>query len=164
MVRSATAGPAGVSWVTALGCTRRPGRQRCPGHIEVLRSELPASITWQSNACHDEGVISGWADTYANLRPRGQQSEIGADSEVVISDETVAALRDLPLLDSDNERLVYRARSTTAGIVIEADADQLDELLGHLAAEANHEPNRRRQQRLDDAYAELAEALNRVDQ
>ena len=39
-----------------------------------------------------------------------------------------------------------------------ASADGLEELLGFVAAEANHEPNRRRQHRLDAAFNELTEA------
>jgi plasmid stabilization system protein ParE len=38
--------------------------------------------------------------------------------------------------------------------------EDLEELLGFVAAEANHEPNRRRQRRLDTAF----EALNAAAQ
>ncbi|WP_256999906.1 hypothetical protein [Mycobacterium intracellulare] len=37
-------------------------------------------------------------------------------------------------------------------------ADDLEELIGFVAAEANHEPNRRRQDRLDAAVNALTEA------
>ena len=47
-------------------------------------------------------------------------------------------------------------RAHRGGAVLSVTDDDLDELIGFVAAEANHEPNRRRQQRLDAAF----EALN----
>ena len=77
----------------------------------------------------------------------------------MVPDEVATALRDLQLLDADCERLVYQARATDDGVVLSAADDELDDLLGFVAAEANHEPNRRRQQRLDRAFAVLSDAL-----
>lgn len=51
------------------------------------------------------------------------------------------------MLDPDRERVVYQARDHGDDVGLTATDDQLDELIGYLAAEANHEPNRRRQQR-----------------
>jgi hypothetical protein len=162
VVRSATAGKAGVVWETALPCRRRPGRQRCPGHIKVFRADLPAPIEWRCSSCADEGVISGWEGSYADLRPpRGRRRS--HPGEVVISDEACAVLRDLQLLDVESERLLYRAWVNEDGIVLPADADELDELLGAVAAEANHEENRRRQKRLDVAFTALTDALGAID-
>ena len=48
-------------------------------------------------------------------------------------------------------RLRYRA-------VLAATDDDLEELIGAVTAEANHEPNRRRQQRLDAAFDALNDA------
>lgn len=60
VVRAATAGEGGQSWVTALPCRRRPGRRPCTGNLAVFRSDVPPSIEWRCTACGDEGVISGW--------------------------------------------------------------------------------------------------------
>lgn len=73
---------------------------------------------------------------------------------------TAATLRRLELLDSDTERLVFRAQATEAGIALVGDDDDLDELLGYVAAEANHEDDRRRQRRLDDAFEILTRAVD----
>ena len=43
------------------------------------------------------------------------------------------------------------------------DATPPDELIGFVAAEANHEPNRRRQQRLDVAFDTLNNAAQTAD-
>ena len=65
---------------------------------------------------------------------------------------------ELRLLDIDCERLVFGMRAHGNGAVLAATDEELDELIGFVAAEANHEPNRRRQHRLDAAFTALTEA------
>ena len=159
IVKAATASKTGTAWETALPCRRRPGNRPCAGHIVVFRPDLPATIDWRCSACDDEGVIGGWEGSYFDLRrPRAQRADFSV-SEVPVTDEVCAALRDLRLLDSDCERLVFGARASTTCIVLVASEEDLDELIGYVAAEANHETNRRRQKRLDLAFAALSEAL-----
>ncbi len=160
VVRVATAAEAGAAWVSALPCRRRPGRRLCPGRIAVLRPEVPARIEWRCTSCGDEGVVSGWEGTYFDLRTRGPRRHDGVVAEVVVSDDVAATLRDLRLLDTECARLVYRARAVDDGVALAADEEGLDELIGCVAAEANHEPNRRRQERLDRAFAVLSDALD----
>jgi hypothetical protein len=83
---------------------------------------------------------------------------VEAANDIVIANEVAAALRDLQLLDTDCERLVLRTRAHHGGAVLAASDDDLDELIGSVAAEANHELNRRRQQRLDAAFGALNDA------
>ena len=52
---------------------------------------------------------------------------------------------------------------SSEGAVLAASADELDELLGFIAANANHETNRRRQKRLDASFDALTEALRAVE-
>src|SRR3954454_18406234 len=68
IVRAATAGDAGSEWVSALSCDRRPGRRPCPGHLAVLRTDVPPSIAWWCTSCGDNGVISGWEQSAYDLR------------------------------------------------------------------------------------------------
>jgi hypothetical protein len=162
IVRAATAGDAGTTWETALPCPRRPANRRCPGRMIVLRTEPGTPIRWQCSICDDEGVISNWKDSPFDLR-RQRLTLAGAVNEVVIGDEVAAALRELRLLDTDCERLVFRIRAHNDGAILAATDDGLDELIGFVAAEANHEPNRRRQQRLDAAFDALNTAAQTPD-
>lgn len=157
LVQAATAGDAGIAWQTALPCRRRPANRRCPGRMIVERTEPPAPIRWHCSVCDDEGVISNWADSPFDLRRR-RLTLAGPSNEIVISAEVAATLRDLQLLDAECERVVFRIRAHDKGAAMSATDDDLDELLGFLAAEANHEPNRRRQLRLDNAYEVLTKA------
>lgn len=165
VVRAATAGEAGVSWVSALPCRRRPGHQPCRGNIAVFRAHLPAPIEWRCTFCGDEGVISGWEDSPFDLRrPRSRsRSDDAPQRETPLADPLAATLRDLRLLDTDCERLVFAMQRSGHGVVLTASADELEELVGYVAAEANHETNRRRQKRLDDAFTVLSDALSAMD-
>lgn len=55
---------------------------------------------------------------------------------------------------------MFRARATDDGIVLVGDDDDLDELIGYVTAEANHEDDRRRQRRLDHAFETVTRALD----
>lgn len=163
IVRAATAGDAGLRWVSALRCGRPPGRQPCPGHVAVLRIDVPPSVEWQCTSCGDEGVISGWEHSPFDLRGHTMDfARPGDDVELVIDDQVAATLRSLTLIDSTGERLVFRARPSEHGIVLRGNEDDVDELIGYVAAEANREPDRRRQKPLDAAFEMLNDALDRV--
>lgn len=69
----------------------------------------------------------------------------------------------LRLLDTDCERLVFRIRAHHDGAVLTGTDDDLDQLIGFVAAEANDELNRRRQQRLDAAFDALNTAAQTPD-
>jgi hypothetical protein len=162
IVRAATAGDAGAAWETALPCRRRPANRACPGRMIVVRTEPGAQIRWQCSVCDDAGVISNWGDSPFDLRRRGL-TLAEAVNEIVIPNDVAAALRDLHLLDADCERLVFRIRAHHDGAVLAATDDNLEELIGFVAAEANHEPNRRRQQRLEAAFDALDTAAQSPD-
>jgi hypothetical protein len=157
IVRAATAGDAGTTWETALSCRRRPGNHRCAGRMTVLRTEAAAPIRWQCSACQDEGVISNWEDSPFDLRRR-QLTLAKAVREIAIPGEVAAALRELQLLDTDCGRLVFAIRARDDHAILAATDDDLDELTGFVAVEANNEPSRRRQQRLDAAFDALTSA------
>lgn len=157
IVRAATAGDAGTPWQTALPCRRRPGNRACPGRITVLQDGPGTPIRWECSGCGDEGVISNWECSPFDLRRQGL-AVAGPVTEIIIPDDVAAALRELTLLDTDCQRLVFRLRAHPDGAVLAVGDDDLDELIGFVAAEANHEPNRRRQRRLDTAFDALSAA------
>ena len=122
-----------------------------------MRAGAGTPIRWQCSVCGDEGVISHWEDSPYDLRRR-QLAAIGNLSEIDIPGEAAAALRDLQLLDVDCERLVYAIRAVGGHAVLRVTDAELEELIGFVAAEANHEPSRRRQQLLDHAFEALSAA------
>jgi len=157
IVRAATAGDAGTAWESALPCRRRPANRACPGRMIVLRTDPGTPIRWQCSVCKDAGVISNWEDSVFDLRRR-QLTLAGATNEIVIPHEVATVLRDLQLPHTGCQRLVFRIRAHHDSAVLAATDDDLDELIGSVAAEANHEPNRRRQQQLHAAFDALNDA------
>lgn len=154
---AATSSNAGTAWQSALPCRRRPAHRTCPGRLVVRLAETDGPIQWQCGSCGDTGTISHWEDSPFDLRRRGL-AVAEAVSDTVLTDEVAAALRDLQLLDRECERVVFRTRSHPGGAVLTATDAELEELVGAVAAEANHEPDRRRQQRLDAAFDALNDA------
>ena len=163
VVRAATAREAGAPWVSALTCRRRPANRPCAGHIAVFRADLPVPIEWRCTACGDEGVISGWEDSLYDLRQPRSSSDEEPRHETLLTDEVATTLRELMFLDMECERLVFQMHSSSEGAVLTASAEELDELLGFIAANANHETNRRRQKRFDAAFDILTKVLEAVE-
>lgn len=162
IVRAATAGDAGKTWESALPCRRRPGHRRCSGRMLILRDLEPsAPIRWQCSVCSDEGIISNWADSSFDLRPR-RLTRVVLVYEIVVSFEVAAALRELRFLGAECERLVFRIRPRDADAILAASEDGREELVRAVAAEANHEVNRRRRQCLCAAFEALSDAPHSV--
>lgn len=154
IVSAATAGDVGEPWSTAIRCERRPGHQRCPGWIEVVRAEPEGPIRWWCSTCDDGGLISEWEGSPYDLRQPGlrpAQEHI----QVVLEPEMITSLQAIATIDVDAARLVFRARSTAKGVVLAGSVESLEELAEHVAAEVNHEANRRRQRRLGAALDAL---------
>ena len=162
LVRAASAGDAGSAWETALPCRRRPGHRPCQGRMVVHRDPDPSlPIRWQCSACEDQGVISNWVDSPFDLRPRCLVTAEPVD-EITIATDVANTLQGLRLLDTECERLVFRIRRHHDGAVLTASAGGLEELIGYLAAEANHETDLRRRRRLDAAYDALNDTAQAI--
>lgn len=157
IVRAATAGHSGFAWETALPCRRRPANRACAGRMIVELAGLGAPVQWQCSACGDDGAISNWEDSPFDLRPR-RLAVAKATTDIILSHDTADTLRDLRLLTPDEERLVFRIRAHRDHALLAANEDDLEELIGSVAAEANHEQNRKHQRRLDAAF----DALNKA--
>ena len=78
---------------------------------------------------------------------------------MVISREVATTLRGLLLIDTACERVVFRAQASEGGVVVVGTEEDLEDLVASVAAEANHEPDRRRRKRLDAAYEALEGSL-----
>lgn len=157
IVRAATAGDARVAWASALPCRRRPGNRRCLGRLTVQRFEPGSPIRWWCPDCGDDGVISNWEESPFDLRRR-RPTVVGAVYRLSIPIEVAAALHELRLLDTESERLVFAIHTHDGDAILTVTDEGLEELIDAVAAEANHETNRRRRQRLDAAYDALNNA------
>ncbi len=99
----------------------------------VFRADLVAPIEWKCSSCADEGVIGGWEGSPFDLRRPHSRTVRDPGAGVVVSDEVAATLRDLMLVDTDGERLIFAAVATDGGAWLAASGDDLDELAGYVA-------------------------------
>lgn len=159
IVAAATAGDAHTAWESALPCRRRPANRRCLGRIIVVCTQPDTSIGWHCSRCGDDGTISNWAGSPFDLR-RQQLALAKPVHDIVIDAEIAAALRTLAFLDIDCQRAVFAIQARDNSLHLAVTDTDLDELIGAVAAEANNEPNRRRQQRLDAAFDSLNTAAH----
>ncbi len=166
LVRVATAAAPGPAWTSALPCRRRPGHRACPGQMTVARPDREAPILFECNVCGDGGVIDGWQDSPYDCRDdHGRmRTAAGRVRQISIPEQVADTLRDLTFLDRSCERVVYGARVDRGAVALAVTDQELDELIGSVAAQANHEPDRRRRQRLDAALTTLETAARHVGQ
>lgn len=157
IVAAASAGEAQTRWETALPCRRRPAHRACPGRIVVSWTQPEHPINWCCSHCDDAGTITNWATSIYDLR-RQQLTASEPVQDVVVDTDTAAALRTLPFLNHDCQRAVFAIRALGNELHLTVTDTELDDLIDSLAAEANHEPNRRRQRQLDTAYDHLTTA------
>lgn len=157
IVAAASAGAAHTRWETALPCRRRPTHRACPGRIVVSWTQPDHPINWCCSHCDDDGTISNWATSIYDLR-RQQLGAAEPVQNVVVDADTAAILRTLPFLDHDCHRAVFAIHADGDKLHLTVTDSELGELIDSLAAEANHESNRRRQRQLDTAYDHLTTA------
>jgi hypothetical protein len=159
VIRAATSIPSGYELDSALPCRRRPGRRPCPGWIKVVRQDVPPHIYWDCSSCDDSGVIHGWEGSPYDLRPPRPLHE-HALIAIELTAEEHAELRRLQLLDADSERLVWGTYRKNDRLLLFGTPDDVDNLAGFVAFEANHLTDRRRQRRLDAVLRKLEAALH----
>ncbi|MDP2948726.1 MAG: hypothetical protein Q8P22_04235 [Chloroflexota bacterium] len=159
IVSAASVSPVG-RWVNvALWCRRRPGRKLCPGHIRLRRLEPSGPVEWHCSSCGDRGLISNWQGSSWDLSREGETE--GERREMLVSREEHRELRRMVALDPESQRVVDGTVVTTRGIVMRGTEEELDDLLGCVAFEANHEENRRRRRILDGVYERVEAILDR---
>lgn len=157
IVGAASAGAAGRVLATPLRCQRRPDHRPCPGTLLVRRTEVPPTIVWECPSCGDEGVIREWEETIWNLGPAYEPS---APVEVPLDWDHYRALAAVMTFDAEVERIVRSAEADRDTVILRADAEDLDLLIGAVAAEANHSSNTKRQRALDEISQMIEEAIS----
>lgn len=139
IIEAASCRQPGATAASAVACTRRPGRRRCPGFLAVTRSEVPAEIRWKCPECGDTGRITGWTGTTWDLRGHAGRPDAGLERrEVRLDPSCYSGLLDLDTLDWDSHVLLCTARPTRDGILLAASEEALELLAGDVAAAANH--------------------------
>ena len=80
--------------------------------------------------------------------------------EVRITKSEHKLLSSILILDPESEAILKKASKSDDGVyILKANADDFDNFLGYLAAEANHEESSKRQKLLDAVHEKISEQL-----
>ena len=120
---------------------------------------MNGEIAWSCDACGDEGVISGWEGSPADVSGLDDSYAEGDTVTLVIARDLFDVIRGVLLLDDACELLVARAEGSRAGVVLTGQTGAFEELVEYIASEANAQTNRRRMRLLDEACTALEAAL-----
>lgn len=164
---------------TNVPCRRSPGRRRCGTEIEAVFENSGTAIAWRCPTCGDNGYIYGWQGTQWDRRLSGHSTRppvleviegLGAkvlrqrirpEDRVSVrftaSDRQI--LEDL-VLDPD---YLERLHPSGHGFVGEYTLDDLEDILGYVAAEANHTTSSKRRRILDNLFRRLMEIQRSYD-
>lgn len=152
VVRAATASRL-KEFVSGIPCRRRPGNRRCASSITVQKTDLPEPfIFWECAVCGDNGRISGFQGCAYDLSALSVRNLEGGEQKrdvLLVSEEYRSWISGgLIAYDLELVQTMYSAIADKRGIVISASEGELDILRDATAADANHEPGRKRRDHL----------------
>jgi PAS domain-containing protein len=107
-------------------------------------------IAWSCDACGDEGVITGWEGSPADVSGLDDDDVEGVRVTLLIARE---------LFDDASELLVARARGSAAGVILTGRPGAFEEPVEYVAAEADAEVDGPRMRLLDEACSALDASL-----
>lgn len=155
IVRAASARPTGTARGQRSVARVARAVASCEGFITVFR-RTNGEIAWNCEACGDEGVISGWEGSPADVSELDDNYAEGDEVTLPIARELFDAICGVLLLDEAGELLVARAEGSAVGVVLTGRTGAYEDLVDHAASEANAETDRRRTRLLDEACTSLA--------
>lgn len=149
-------------FVSGIACRRRPGNRRCSGSIDILKADLPErSIIWKCAVCGDNGRISGFQGCVYDLSAVSETSgRSGQKRSVLLSLEEYRSWisGDMITYDQESAQTIYAAVADEHGVVVSVPEDELDYFYDCMAADANHELNKKRRAHLESIYDKLEAA------
>lgn len=138
---------------TGVRCRRRPKRKPCKGEVFAFLNEEIGAIQWNCFICGDNGFIYDWENTKWDMRFTDLiPVRLHVEERDLILNETLAG-----------PDLTYRlesAKQVTDFVVVYYSSEELDNLIGYVAAEANHNHDRKMQEILDALYDSLEALLD----
>ncbi|MEK6707075.1 MAG: hypothetical protein AABZ06_14960 [Bdellovibrionota bacterium] len=123
-----------VEFLSPIPCRKKVSRKPCTGFVKVIKQELPESLDGEPNPL----------------------------VEVDISREEMKALLRGGIYDPDSERIIYSARPAGQGIMLRGLYGDMDNFVGFIASDSNHEEDRKRQKLIDSVYDKVESATSKA--
>jgi hypothetical protein len=153
IVQSVTSHSFEVLVRTGVRCRRRPKRKPCRGEIAAFLNGETKNIEWVCPECGDAGHISDWEKTHWDMT-----------SSDVLAVRLHVSERDLILRETLAEPYLTdrleAAKQVGEVVVVYFLPDELDSLIDHIAATANHCEHKTVQDELDFLYDGLSAILD----
>ena len=138
---------------TGVRCRRRPKRKPCTGEVFAFLNEELGAIQWNCFTCGDNGFIYDWENTKWDMRDTDLiPVRLHVEERDLILNETLAG--------PDLTDRMGSAKQVTDSVVVYYSSDELENLIGYVAAEANHNPDIKIQKVLDALYDSLDALLD----
>lgn len=161
IVSSATLAPPGAEIITDLRCRRRPNHQRCVGLIRVRLQENPPELVWWCPQCGDNGVIKNWKGIPWTLVHTRTDDSVGGNEcrEIFLTEKEYALLTEISILAPGAAKIVHDAVVKDNGHVIMGTIEDIDDLMGYIAFEVNHEQKSRRKIALNKVFEKFSDSI-----
>lgn len=157
-----------LEFLSPIPCRKRVKRKPCEGFVKIMKQTIPEPyIYWHCSVCDDGGRIADWRgcvyDNSEFMKPH-PANDIDIDPnpmvEVTISRDEMSAMLSKLHYDYDSQRIAYSARPSEKGIIMRGLYGDMDNFVGFLASDSNHEENKKRQKLLDSLYDKVEAATH----
>jgi hypothetical protein len=153
LVRSVTSHSFEALVPTGVPCRRRPKRKPCTGEVFAFLNEDINAIQWKCPTCGDNGFIYDWENTKWDMRDTDLiPVRLHVEERDLILNETLTGP---DLTDS-----LKSTKQVADSVVVYYSSEELENLIGYIAAEANHNPDQKIQEDLDALYDSLDALLD----
>lgn len=161
IVSASTFAPPGSEIDTSLRCRKRPERKQCNGLIRVYLQEKPVELRWWCPVCGDGGIINNWKgipwkNTHVKSENGNKNNEF---CEIILPFKEFELLKEISILEPGAERVVRDAIKVKDGMLLIGAFDCIDNLIGYIAFEANHEHRPKRQQMLNNLFEKICSVI-----
>lgn len=156
IVKAATSKVLEISFPTGIRCRRRPKRKPCQGEVYAFLDNKKNVIEWYCPLCKDNGYISDWENTKWDMR----------FSDIILVRLSLfesALIQNKTLAGPDLTGCFDAANEVSDSIAVYYTPEELEALLGYIAAEANHTSDKNLGEELDLLYERLEILLDTIE-
>jgi hypothetical protein len=146
IVEAGSSHPVGTQFPSAIPCRKDPTKSRL-----TIANRRDGTILWKCPDCDENGSISNWQGSDYDLSG-ATEPDMGRRVGVHVTAEAHGALREIITNSQEEQAIIAGAVVTSEGIWISGRVDDFEELLGSIAAAANHAKNAKRRRVLHGVF------------
>ncbi len=166
IIRAATGRANLTAFTSGLRCRKKILRKACLGTISIQRQDIPTpTIDWACTDCDDGGSITGWRNHSFDLGTlpaySPEKDEIFFSIQLT-KDEFSALIDSSNIFYPDSQRILLTGERTSSGVRISAFEGDMENLVGYVAANANHPTKKKLTTPLNSAFVKIQNKLDQI--